>query len=71
MDLKEKELLTSDEAAGYTRLAKQTLYDYVHMRRIPYYKIGKKLVFRVSELEKWILYGGDKAAAVKVTGERK
>ncbi len=71
MTLKEKELLTIDEAAEYTRLAKQTLYDYVHKKRIPCHKAGKKLLFRVTELDKWLIYGGDAAAALRVIGERK
>ena len=70
MTLTEKELLTSKEAAEYTRLAHQTVYDYTHKKRIPHQKIGKKLLFRVSELDKWLLYGGDEAASIKVTNER-
>ncbi len=71
MELKEKELLILEEAAEYTRLAKQTIYDYVHKDKIPHLKIGKKLVFRVTELDKWIDCGGDHEAAKKVKNERK
>jgi excisionase family DNA binding protein len=70
MNLKERELLTIDEAAEYMRLAKQTLYDYVHKKRVPYYKAGKKLLFRVTELDKWLIYGGNAAACERVIKER-
>lgn len=70
MQLKEKELVDVTEASEYTRLAKQTLYDYVHKGKIPHLKIGKRPVFRVAELDKWINYGGDYEAAKKVKDER-
>lgn len=70
MLLREKELVDVIEASEYTRLAKQTLYDYVHKGKIPHLKIGKKLVFRITELDKWINYGGDYEAASKVKIER-
>jgi excisionase family DNA binding protein len=70
MQLKEKELVDVSEASEYTRLARQTLYDYVHKGKIPHLKIGRKLVFRVTELDKWINYGGDYDAAKRVKNER-
>lgn len=65
-----RELLTSDEASEYTRLARQTIYDYVYRRQIPFYKIGGKLVFKAYELDRWIDMGGDKEASEQVIKER-
>lgn len=65
-----KEFMNVDEAAAYVTLARQTMYDYVHRKQIPYLKIGKKLVFRSYELSQWLSYGGTRKAAEKVIKER-
>lgn len=43
------------EAATFTNLAKQTLYALVSQRRVPHFKRGKRLLFRLSDLEQWLL----------------
>ena len=70
MTFAEKELLTIDEAAEFTRLAKQTLYDYTHRRKVPFLKAGKRLLFRKTELDAWLNAGGNTEAMEKVIKER-
>lgn len=50
-----KEILTVDEAAAFTGLAKQSIYGMTSRREIPHFKRGKSLRFRRSELEAWLL----------------
>jgi excisionase family DNA binding protein len=50
----EKEILQIDEAAEFTGLAKATIYVKCSNRTIPYFKKGKFLYFKRSELKKWI-----------------
>ena len=51
------ELLTISEASNFLNLAKQTLYGFTSKNLIPFIKKGKKLYFRKSDLEKWLLEG--------------
>ena len=53
----EPEILTVDEAANLLKLAKQTVYQLVSARNIPFNKKGKRLYFRRRELEQWISEG--------------
>jgi excisionase family DNA binding protein len=63
-------LLTLDECAAYTKLAKKTIYHYSHFGRIPTVKIGGKLLFSYKEIEKWVILGADVKACQKIVGER-
>ena len=63
-------LMNVNETAAYIKLAKQTIYDYVHKRHIPYFKAGKKLLFSVAEMRKWLSYGGNRKASERVIKER-
>lgn len=49
--------LNVDQAAKFLNLAKQTLYGLTSNREIPFFKKGKKLYFRQSELKNWLLSG--------------
>lgn len=49
--------LTISEASKYTNLAKQTLYGLTSKRGIPFIKRSKKIYFKKSDLEKWLLEG--------------
>ncbi|MGQ0826968.1 MAG: helix-turn-helix domain-containing protein [Bacteroidota bacterium] len=51
------EILSVDEAADFLNLARQTLYGFTSRREIPFMKKGKKLYFKRSELESWLLEG--------------
>lgn len=51
----QKEILTSDEAAEYLGIAKQTLDRLAMNKDLPYYKpSGKARYFKRSELDAWI-----------------
>ena len=45
-----------DETAEYLGLAKQTIYGYVHQKKLPHLKVnGKKLYFKVEDLDNFIM----------------
>ncbi|WP_090534896.1 helix-turn-helix domain-containing protein [Mucilaginibacter sp. NFR10] len=48
-------LITVEQAAEKLNLVKGTLYNMVSQNKIPYYKSGKKVLFKWSELEKWLV----------------
>jgi predicted DNA-binding transcriptional regulator AlpA len=51
----EKRLLNVKEAASYLNLAEQTLHNYRFTRKPPnYVKLGKRVLYELSELEKFI-----------------
>src|SRR5688572_26142402 len=50
-------LFSIKEAADFLNLAPQTLYGYTSNRTIPFIKKGKKLYFRRSDLDKWLMQG--------------
>lgn len=47
------EILDLIEAADYLRVKPATIYAWVHQRKIPYRKHGRKLVFLRKDLEIW------------------
>ncbi len=49
-----KELLTVADLSQLLGIAKQTVYDKIVRKEIPYHKTGKKLLFRRSEIDEWI-----------------
>jgi excisionase family DNA binding protein len=50
-----KEVLNATEAAKYLSLSQAYLYRLTSARQIPHYKPGKKLYFKRSELDDWML----------------
>jgi len=51
----QKQQLTLEEAALYLSISKSTLYKLIHLKKIPFYKPGNKLVyFKRAELDQWI-----------------
>lgn len=48
-----KAILNIDEAADFVGLAKSTLYKRVCRNRIPYLKIGSRILFESSALLRW------------------
>jgi excisionase family DNA binding protein len=46
--------LNAKQAAEYLTLAKSTVYEYIHYRKLPFCKIGERVVFSKPELDKWI-----------------
>ena len=49
------------DAAKFLQIAPQTLYGYTSKNLIGFFKKGKKLYFKESELEKWISDGRRKS----------
>ena len=53
-------IMSLKEAASFLNLAQQTVYGFTSKQQIPFIKKGKKLYFRKSELEKWLMEGNIK-----------
>ena len=49
-----RKLLSIEEAAHYLGLAKNTLYKMVSQKRIPFTKLGGRLLFPIAQLDEWI-----------------
>jgi excisionase family DNA binding protein len=47
-------LISIDQAAGVLGVSKLTLYKYVSARKMPFIKIGARVLFREDELSEWI-----------------
>ena len=43
-----------DTACNYLSIAKATMYQKTHLKTIPFYKINRKILFKVSELDTYI-----------------
>lgn len=67
MDLSEKTFLTVSESADYLRITKGTLYQWIHFKKIPSRKHGRKRVFLKDELEAWSQSNGSEIYEVKPT----
>ena len=52
----EPEYLTIDQLRDYLpqNPAKQTVYQWVHFKKIPYHKRGKAVLFKRTEIDQWI-----------------
>lgn len=48
------EFLDAGQAADFLHLAKQTLYTLTHKKKVPFYKNGKKILFKKHELQEWM-----------------
>ena len=48
-----EEPLDIDQAARFIGLKKGTIYNMVSRKVIPYHKVGRRVLFRRSELEAW------------------
>jgi excisionase family DNA binding protein len=49
------QILTMDDAVKFTHHAKPTLYSLTSKRLIPHFKRGKRILFKRTELEEWML----------------
>lgn len=52
--IQEDPILSTEEAVGYLKLSKNTLYGYTSQGIIPHFKQGKRLLFRKSQLDLWL-----------------
>ena len=50
----DKKLLSIDELSERIGVAKNTLYDWVSMGKIPHLKLGKLVRFEVVKIEQWL-----------------
>ncbi len=53
-------LLTVEEVAGITRLAKATIYKLAATGELPSVKLRRRVLFRADELDAWIRGGGER-----------
>lgn len=49
--------LNVTDAAAFLNLAKQTLYGFTSQGQIPFIKRAKRLLFKKSDLENWLMEG--------------
>jgi excisionase family DNA binding protein len=49
-----REYMGYEEAAGYLRLGVTTLQQLVCAKRVPYYKVGARVLFIQHELDDWV-----------------
>ena len=49
-----KSFMSLEEAADYLSYTKSSLYQFTSKRLIPHYKIGRKVLFKVSELNDFV-----------------
>jgi excisionase family DNA binding protein len=49
-----KKLYSKTEAANYLKIPEDTIYQLTSKRRIPFSKVGRRLVFRQEDLDKWL-----------------
>ena len=54
-------IISIQEASAFLNLAKQTLYSFTSRNIIPFFKKGKKLYFRKSDLINWLSEGKQKS----------
>lgn len=48
------DLLTPEELCSLLKVKKQRLYEWVHLGRIPYIKVGRFLRFSRSQINAWL-----------------
>jgi len=49
-----EKLLTVEEIAEYLNLKPSTIYQWTHQGFIPYIKLGSRVRFRTTQIEKWL-----------------
>lgn len=49
-----EKLWTVTDLAEHLQASKKTIYEWVHLKKIPFLKVGSLLRFRPSEIEKWL-----------------
>ena len=49
-----KNYMSVEDAKGFLKLAKSTLYDYVHEKKIPHIKVGDRVMFDEIDLVTWM-----------------
>jgi len=57
--------LDVDEVADLLKVAKQTIYGWIHEGRIPYEKVGRLVRFSPSRIESWLEKGAKAGRATR------
>ena len=60
----ESPFLDVEAAAKYLFVPRSTLYQFTHLKLIPFHKRGKKIYFKVKDLDNWAV-GDDSRVASK------
>ena len=47
-------MMAVKEVAEYLGISKATVYQYASSRRLPFVKLGTRLLFRVDEIDEWV-----------------
>jgi excisionase family DNA binding protein len=51
---KQKELLNTRETSEFLGISKNTLYEWIVQKKIPYFKVGRLVKFKREDLEGWL-----------------
>ena len=54
-DNRHKRYITAKELKTYINLSKATIYDLVRRRKIPFIPFGRKILFEIQSVDKWML----------------
>ncbi len=49
-----KKLYTIEELSEYLSIKESTIYQWTHLRKIPYIKVGRFLRFDSEEIDDWV-----------------
>jgi len=49
-----KNYMNVEDAKKFLKLSKSTLYEYVHEKKIPYVKVGDRVLFDEADLVTWM-----------------
>lgn len=63
--LREKPFLSLAECSDYLGISRNTIYQLTSKQKIPHYKIGKRLMFKVSDVDLWVLDKKNKVYSMK------
>lgn len=47
-------LLSVSEVAELLNVKESTIYDWTHSGFIPHYKLGRRVLFKLADIEKWL-----------------
>ncbi|WP_395051351.1 helix-turn-helix domain-containing protein [Flavobacterium sp.] len=50
----DEDFMTIEQVSSFVGLTKATIYGLTHERKIPYFKAGKRLYFKKSDVINWI-----------------
>ena len=51
---KESPFFDIDEVSRYLRIPKSTIYKFTMAKKIPFFKVGKRIRFNKNSIDKWV-----------------